>query len=108
MDRYSISQQDDSYIFWFYIVVLLEIVVFLIDYDVNATITIDLTIYIDSGLGSYYSTLIGDYTKLYRQITTLVDGKMMDWKISHNIGSFASLPVYSDDSGMIRYIDLHE
>jgi hypothetical protein len=78
MDRYSISQQDDSYIFWFYIVVLLETVVFLIDYDVNATITIDLTIYIDSGLCSYYSTLIGDYTKLYRQITTLVDGKMMD------------------------------
>lgn len=70
--------QDDSYIFWFYIVVLLETVVFLIDYDVNATITIDLTIYIDSGLGIYYSTLIGDYTKLYRQITTLVDGKMMD------------------------------
>ena len=60
MDRYSISQQDDSYIFWFYIAVLLETVVFLIDYDVNATITIDLTIYIDSGLGSYYSTLIGD------------------------------------------------
>lgn len=78
MDRYSISQRDDSYIFWFYIDVLLGTVIFLIDYDVNATIIIDLMIYIDSGLGSYYSILIGDYTKLYRQITTLVDGKMMD------------------------------